>query len=270
MTSLIRSVRCSHLSDGRSLQSLRAHTDVVTCLALTRDGATLVTGARDTTLMVWPLIPATSRSSSANLLPEKPRHVLHGHDDEVTCVVASSDVNIVLSGSSDGTAIVYTLRSGNYMRSLPHPASAPVDLLALSAVGTLVLYSRTDHILHALTINHRGQQPPLASTGAGERLHAIAFDSTNDVLISAGERGVVVLRRAHDLSVLHELRALSEESPTGPGPLRCLALSAGDEYVLAGSQRGTLFVWAVPSVPAERDNSVDAAFLAAAWDERVF
>ena len=131
MASLIRSVRCSHLSDGRSLQSLRAHTDVVTCLALTRDGATLVTGARDTTLMVWPLIPAASRSSSANLLPEKPRHVLHGHDDEVTCVVASSDVNIVLSGSSDGTAIVYTLRSGNYMRSLPHPATR----FAVSADG---------------------------------------------------------------------------------------------------------------------------------------
>ena len=138
-------------------------------------------------------------------------------------------------------------------------------------MGTLVLYSHADHVLHALTINQRGQQPPLASMGAAERLHALAFDSTNDVLLSAGERGVVVLRRAHDLSVLHELRAPSEESPGGPGPLRCLALSPGDEYVLAGSQRGTLLVWAVPSVPAvERDTSVDVALLAAAWDERVF
>ena len=47
------------------------------CVALSADGATLVSGSRDTTLMVWPLAVG-SRSP----LPEKPRHVLHGHDDE--------------------------------------------------------------------------------------------------------------------------------------------------------------------------------------------
>ena len=80
-----RSVKCSHL-DGRSIQSLRAHTDVVSCLALTRDGCTLVTGSRDTTLMVWTL--TTSRASP--VISDKPRHVLHGHDDEVMSVVVSS------------------------------------------------------------------------------------------------------------------------------------------------------------------------------------
>lgn len=177
----------------------------------------------------------------------------------------------MLSGSSDGTAIVYTLRSGNYVRSLPHPSHSSVDLLALSTVGALVLYSNVDQVLHVLTINHRGAQAPLASMSAGERLSALAFDSTNDVLLSVGERGTVMLRRVHDLSVLHELRAPSEESPGGPGPLRCLALSPGDEYVFAGTQRGSLLVWSVPSVPAvERDTSVDDALLAASWDERVF
>ena len=34
-----RSIRCSNLTDGRSVQSLRAHADVVSCLALSPDGA---------------------------------------------------------------------------------------------------------------------------------------------------------------------------------------------------------------------------------------
>ena len=69
----------------------------MSCLALSDDGATLVTGSRDTTLMVWPLVLA---GSQRGLLPEKPRHVLHGHDDEVTCVVVSAALDTVLSGST--------------------------------------------------------------------------------------------------------------------------------------------------------------------------
>ena len=64
------------------------------------------------------------------------------------------------------------------------------------------------------------------------------------MLLTAGDGGVVRLRRPHDLALLQELRALSDESPGGPGPLRCLALSASEELVLAGTQRGTLLVWA--------------------------
>ena len=48
-----RSVRCSATADGRTAQVLRAHADVVSCLSLADGGAYLVTGSRDTSLMVW-------------------------------------------------------------------------------------------------------------------------------------------------------------------------------------------------------------------------
>ena len=43
--------------------------------------------------------------------------------------------------------------------------------------------------------------------------------------------------------VVLELRAQSSESPGGPGPLRSLTVSAMEDFVLAGTQRGTLLVW---------------------------
>ena len=266
-----RAVKCSSLADGRSVQSLRAHTDVVSCLALTADGAALVTGSRDTTLMVWMLHErGRGASLAAPPLPEKPRHVLHGHDDEVTCVVASSELNTVrwppaacdlprfpagapypptlptfhracvaleaaaealsvahrslwrlldrflwspaaflirasrsaptqsfryshrraqvLSGSRDGSAIVYSLRSGHYVRTLPHPTRAAIDLLALSHVGDVVLYSLSDRILHSTGINQRHHEPLRASTDAGERLNALAFNRTGEVHHAASTR----------------------------------------------------------------------------------
>ena len=178
--------------------------------------------------------------------------MLRGHDDEVTCVVVSSELNTVLSGSRDGTAILFSLHSGHYVRTIPHPSAASVDLVALSSIGGIAVYSLHDQVLHSCTMNHRHSEPPLASVGAGERLAALCFNPTGEVLLSAGEQGVVVLRHPHTLAVLHELRASSAESPGGSGPLRCLALSPGEEYVLAGSQRGSLLVWALPC-PAEKE-----------------
>eukprot|EP00965_Chrysotila_dentata_P228938 6196889-Pleurochrysis_carterae.AAC.1 len=67
--------RCTSVADGRPLQCLRAHSDVVTCVALSEDGSTLVSGSRDTTSMVW--------SVGRQALADKPRLVLYGHDDEV-------------------------------------------------------------------------------------------------------------------------------------------------------------------------------------------
>ena len=260
-----RSVKCTHVADGRTAQSLRAHTDVVSCLALTRDGTMLVTGSRDTTLMVWP-IASIRGSSAAPLLSEKPRHVLHGHDDEVTCVEVSAEGNTVLSGSLDGSAIVYSLRSGQYIRTIPHPTGAPVHLVALSSSGWIALCSLHDRQLHSCTVNHRPAQPPLASCDVGERLAALCFAHAGDVLLTAGDSGVVRVRRPHDLSVLHELHATSDESPGGPGPLRCLALSAVEDCVLAGTQRGTLLVWTTTNKNKAAEKAIETdSLLRAQW-----
>ena len=190
--------------------------------------------------------------------------MLHGHDDDVTCVAVSSEVNTVLSGSRDGSVIVYSLRSGQYLLTIQHPASSAVDLVALASNGWIAICSHEDRQLHSYTINHKPGRPPLASVDVHERLAAISFSSASDVLFTAGDDGVVRLRRTHDLGLLHELRVASEESPGGPGPLRCLTLSTAEDFVLAGTQRGTICVWSArPSAAAS--SGADGLLYATSW-----
>jgi len=167
------------------------------------------------------------------------------------------------------------------VRSIAQPAGHAVDLLALSSGGLLVLFSRHDLSLHAVSpsphpnphpnpnpvpdtnpnpipnpkpnqcsFNQRPLQPPLASAAAAERLAALAFSASGDVLLSAGERGEVVLRRAVDLRVLHRLTA---GGGAPPAPLHCLALTADEQFVLAGSRTGQLLIWGVPAQAIARN-----------------
>ncbi|KAJ2561203.1 hypothetical protein GGH12_004184 [Coemansia sp. RSA 1822] len=46
------------------------------------------------------------------------RHVLHGHDAAVLDVAVNADHDIVASASSDGTVIMWTARTGQYLRTL--------------------------------------------------------------------------------------------------------------------------------------------------------
>jgi WD40 repeat protein len=48
------SIRCYSSEEGRLLQSLRQHKDIVTCIALGSDGTTLVSGGAALSLP-WPL-----------------------------------------------------------------------------------------------------------------------------------------------------------------------------------------------------------------------
>lgn len=97
-------------------------TDVVTCLALDLCGIYLVSGSRDTSCIVWKVLQqvtivwALARSIcsptvqsifcfihrqggfSSGLSP-RPVQVLCGHDQEVTCVAISTELDMAVSGS---------------------------------------------------------------------------------------------------------------------------------------------------------------------------
>ena len=150
------------------------------------------------------------------------------------------DRDTIVSGSRDGSAIVYTLRAGQYIRSLLQPSGHGVELVALSGSGQVLLYSPTDHSLHSFTINHRHAQPPLAMVCTEERLSALTFNASGKLVLTAGEQGCVVLRQPHDLSLVHRLVVGSGASPS---PLRSLALTPDEQFVLAGTHKGTLLIW---------------------------
>lgn len=103
---------------------------VYTTCAVFADQDTLVTGSADSILRIWHLSHGTSSvafSGTHNMRHRKGRepllsltHLLRGHNASVLCIQTSRTWSIVISGSSDGSAILWDLNRGTYVRSIWH------------------------------------------------------------------------------------------------------------------------------------------------------
>jgi WD40 repeat protein len=109
------SVRVTSAESGKLLQILPHHHDVVTCLAVAKDHGSrwLVTGSRDCTIIVWDIIVDRNQLVSVH-----PIRTLYGHDETVTCVAIHPELDLIVSGSEDGTWISHNLRDGKYIRTM--------------------------------------------------------------------------------------------------------------------------------------------------------
>ncbi|KAL0485164.1 hypothetical protein AKO1_004293 [Acrasis kona] len=212
------------------------HKDLVTCCALCETDALLVTGSRDTTVMIW---QADSLLSTA---PPQPIQILYGHDDEITCVAMSSDLDVVVSGSKDCTVIVHTVRDGTYLRTIKHPNQGCIDLLALASsaqvdtlthgLGNIVIYSRSDTIMYLYSINGK----LLEKVDTNEILHVLKIHDSRYV-IYGGDKGFIVIRSLHDLSFVHRYNCRDLGSA-----VKSIDLSEDDRFLFVGLNDGRLVV----------------------------
>lgn len=248
--------QCFSLADGRLLRTIRQHNDVVTCIAVSSDGSTVVTGSRDTTLMVWKTqVTAGERrrgglgmysdrnpKSETVVLPT-PAAVLCGHGDAVTAVAVCAELDLVVSGSKDGTLILHTLRDWRYMRSASHPGGGAIDRLVVSPNGLVAVYSHDDIMIHVASINAKW----LASAEANGRLSSLCVSACGDYLVTGGERGQIVVR------MFHSLEAVRHYDGVGV-PITSLAVTAEDCF-LAGLQDGSLLVYSIEAQQLKRSAS---------------
>ncbi|EIE23680.1 beach-domain-containing protein [Coccomyxa subellipsoidea C-169] len=218
------SIRCYSSEEGRLLQSIRQHKDIVTCIEAGSDGCTLATGSKDTTVIVWDIVALPLRQT--------PRHVLHGHEDAVTCLTLAPDLDLIVSAAADGTLLFHTLTTGRYVRKMRLAGGAPPVLLAVApGPGMLVVHSWADLGLHVFNVNGRH----LVSADGNERLAALAISPDGHFLLTGGQRGVASLHWLHSLECVVKYDG-------GRGPITALSVSA-EECVVAGTQGGALLVF---------------------------
>ncbi|CAI5496328.1 unnamed protein product [Closterium sp. Naga37s-1] len=151
-------IRSTSVDDAATVQALQQHSDLVTCLSVSNDGNWLATGSRDTTVMIWRIdhLGAHTHEQGDPFISSKPRAVLCSHDDAVTAVIASSELDLVLSASLDGSLVFSTLRAARFLRSLQHPNDCANEALriALSApLARVAVYSDAARMLHVCSIN---------------------------------------------------------------------------------------------------------------------
>ncbi|XP_024540202.1 BEACH domain-containing protein B isoform X1 [Selaginella moellendorffii] len=234
------SFKLMSLTDGQTVQSLCQHKDVVTCASVAADGSIVATGSRDTTVMVWETQLSsnrTKRSDSKLAVSDKPRHVLCGHDDAVTCVVVRTELDLVVSGSEDGTCILYTLRQGRYVRSLVHPSRKSISLLVVSPHGLVGLFSNKDLNFHSFSVNGKH----LASAELNGRLSCMELSSCGEFVVCGGDQGYVTVRKLHSLELVHRY-------DTAGSPIVSLCVTPEDCF-LVGTRDGRFLIYAVETSP---------------------
>lgn len=242
------------LNDGRLVQSVRQHKDVVSCVYVTSDGSILATGSYDTTVMIWEVlrmrspkrshsIPTDSTHRKDHVIADTPFHILCGHDDIITCLFASTELDIVISGSKDGTCVFHTLRKGRYLRSLQHPSRCPVTKLVASRHGRILLYADDDLSLHLYSINGKH----LNSCESNGRLNCIELSECGEFVVCAGDQGQIVVRLMRSLEIVGRY--------SGAGKIITSLTVTQEECILAGTKDGSLLVYAIQN-PQLRRTSV--------------
>lgn len=222
--------------------------------AVTADSSILATGSYDTTVMVWDILRMKTpdkrvRNAHAEplrkdiVLADAPSHILCGHDDIITCLYVSTDLDIVISGSKDGTCIFHTLREGRYIRSLKHPSGSAVSKLAASHHGRIVLYGDDDLSLHLYSINGKH----LASSESNGRINCLELSKCGEFLVSAGDQGQIVVRSMNTLEVVRRYNGAA-------GKIITSLTVTQEECFLAGTKDGALLVYSIEN-PQHRKTS---------------
>lgn len=115
------------------LRSLRQHTDEVSCCAFS--GSLLATGSGDKSLRLY---------DTAADFSELPCSPLCGHGYGIRSCCFTSDGELLLSCSADGSAIAWSCETGDAVAVLRHPNRSPLRVCALSPDSTLLLAGASD------------------------------------------------------------------------------------------------------------------------------
>uniref|UniRef100_A0A8C2BB23 Neurobeachin-like protein 2 n=1 Tax=Cyprinus carpio TaxID=7962 RepID=A0A8C2BB23_CYPCA len=238
------SLRVTSLVKGKTVGQHIRHMDIVTCLATDHFGIHLISGSRDTTCMVWQVL---QQGGAPVGLSHKPVQVLYGHTDEVVSVSISTELDMAVSGSRDGTVIIHTVRRGQYMRSLRPPceSSLPVSImhLAVSWEGHLVVHTCIEgkatlkNALHLYSVNGKH----LCSTPLKEQVTDMCVSGEHVVIGS--EQGFLSVRDLYSLALCVSPMAMRV-------PIRCVSVTKEQSHVLVGLDDGKLIVVGVGK-PAE-------------------
>lgn len=130
---------------------LRAHHGRVTHMAVSEDSAFLVTGALDTTFVIWSCTFAPSRGLEVHF-----QYNIGTHEEYPSAVAVSSAMDLVVTASRDGILLLHSLSGGYMERRLEHPSRFSIDHLLVQNdcyLPNILFVSDTDSTIHLISLN---------------------------------------------------------------------------------------------------------------------
>ncbi|KAM0753585.1 PFU-domain-containing protein [Meredithblackwellia eburnea MCA 4105] len=194
----------------------------------------LATAGQDKLIHIWPL-PATHSSSSS---PPTPTHTLIGHEGNVCTLHASKDSQVLVSGSWDKTAKVWSTSDFQLAYTLKGHDQAVWAVLALEGGEQLVLTGAADNLIKLW----RGSKEERTFKGHSQAVRALAkLDSSvgdGSLFASAGNDGSIRLWSLATGDAVHVLNGHDSFVYS----LSPIPASAGGGLVSGGEDR-TMRVW---------------------------
>ncbi|MEG4576487.1 serine/threonine-protein kinase [Microcoleus sp. N3A4] len=259
----------------RCVHTLVGHSNAVTSVAFSPDGATLASGSEDKTIEMWKLDAG------------KRWYTLTGHSDWVTCVAFSPDGATLASGGRDKTIQIWDLNKGKWWYALRGHEDR-VYAVAFSRDGQVLASGSRDKTVQLWNLNKGRRMSAL--TGHSGGVEAVAFSAGGEFLASGSRDKTVLLwdwQNGRSICTLAEhgdwVRAIvfaanspnSLAGPTPPSPPLVRGGVAEGLILATGSRDGTAKLWRVDAqgrgtlLRSMRDNSGDVLCVAFSPDGRV-
>lgn len=146
------------------------------------------------------------------------KHSLHGHTDAVCCLSVSTAYNMIVSGSRDGTAIVWDMSRYIFVRQLSDHVGVVAAVSINELTGDIATCSAT--YLHIWTANGDALATVNTSIGSSDRMQQIlcvAFSTAREwdqqnVVITGSTDGVVRMWSMEYVQVPIEIEQEQTES----------------------------------------------------------
>jgi WD40 repeat protein len=221
-------IRLWELESGEQVGVLTGHTDGVTSIALSPDGARLLSSSIDESVRLWDL--DTGREIDH----------LSGHGSWVTDVAFGPAGRTALSGSVLGTLLLWELETGMFTRSFPSPGG--VFALAIGPDGRTALSAGGGESPVYVWDLDKGYDIGRfwEHVGPDLRVGALALSPDGRLALSGDSTGTLILWEIDSGEVLHHLSGHSEA-------IAAVSVSADGRQAFTCDEGGTSILWDLES-----------------------
>jgi len=200
---------------------LNGHSGLVSSVAISPDGNTLVSGSWDNTIKIW------------NLRTGQLRSTLTGHSGQVESLAISPDGNTLVSGSWDNTIKIWNLRTGQ-LRSTLTGYSGYVESLAVSPDGNTLVSGSADKTIKIWDLRTGQLQSTL--TGHSDSVFSVAISPDSNTLVSGSWDKTI---KIWDLRTGQLRSTLTGHSSY----VFSVAISPDGNTLVSGSADNTIKIW---------------------------
>jgi WD40 repeat protein len=186
-------------------------------------------------------------------LKSHPQYILYGHDDAVTCVAVNPELDVVVSGSDDGTVIIHNLRDGTYVRSIVDNAKTYASLSKAMSPAAGEAGGIAEEVLGVELVDERGRRcsmRPSSSVLAAANGSGNAQAAVRKVTWVGLSKDAYVITYSADEQILctYSLNGLLIASRSVPEALYAFMLSEDGKVLLTGGS-SCLVVFRWVSIP---------------------